>query len=357
MFAQSAGWTFTVPAPVMGRARAALLAGALIALASWGAPASAKDRPANSKLEPRMSDPNDPSRFRFTFRSDMDRVGLGPDPDLFVYLNVLRVDGHSRRAVMVENRVGGDIPDRPVGLFATTLTKEQVAALGAAVEGIKWNELPELKGADISAATLAVDYSRGTKIIQRAFNARNWDFLKAIAPVMSQVTDLMNLVRAHPARALHVAVARTDSGFKLILRNVGTGPVIIADPRLPGSAPPATRGAVRVAPVRPPVPLGSFSYPPPMTPVPLAPLGHAPALVTLAAGKSLEVETLSWSAPAPGKYLAEGTWEDYQGPDVNPKTVMPTIPDPDQAATDVLPYLIRGAAVSNGVPFTIEKGR
>ena len=163
-------WMVTAfPEHVMGRAPAVLLAGALVAVVALNSPASAKDRPANSKLEPRVSDPNDHSSFHFVFRSLTDRAG----PNLYVYMYVLRVDGASRRVVMLLNRNGADRPGLPAGLFATTLSKEQATALREAVEGIKWNELPELRGGDISAAALSLDYSRGSRIIQRSFNAYN----------------------------------------------------------------------------------------------------------------------------------------------------------------------------------------
>ena len=218
-----------VPSNVMGRAPTVLLAFVLVAVASLGAPASAKDRPANSKPEPRVSDPNDPSSFHFMFRSLTDRAG----PNLYVYMYMLRVDGASGRVVMLLNRNGADHPGLPAGLFATTLSKEQATALREAVEGIKWNELPELRGGDVSAAALSLDYSRGSRIIQRSFNAYNGEFLNAISTVMSQVTDLGIMLTAHPMRAIRVELVGSASGFRLILRNVGSGPVVIADPRQP----------------------------------------------------------------------------------------------------------------------------
>jgi hypothetical protein len=340
----------------MGRFPAFLMTGALVAHASLAVLASENDRPSNLKTEPRMSDPNDPSSFRFTFRSAMDPVDLRPDPDLFVYLNVLRVDGHSRHALMVENRLGGDLLDRSVGLFATTLSKEQVAALGAALEAIKWNELPDLKGGDISAAALSIDYARGSKIVQRAFNARNWDFMNAISPVMSQTSDLMNLVGTHPARAIHVAVARTASGLRLILRNVGTGPVIVADPRK-SDGPGKTHGSVGVARDEDGPQTNTFSPPIPLQPVALAPLGDAPPFVTLASGKSLEVDTVPWTPPKSGSYFSRGKWEDYGGPEIDPKTMMPTVPEPDKIESDARPYRIRGAAFSGVLRFPGKKDR
>lgn len=293
-----------------------------------------------------MSEDADPTHYKLTFRSTMDRIG--GDPELFAYLNVLRVDGATGRAIMVLNREGGDLPGKPVGLFAATLKKEQILALGAAVEGVKWSETGSLKGGDITAATLSLDYARGGRIIQRDVNAMNGPFLNAIRAVMDQITDLMTMLEDHPARAIDVSVVQDPSGFKLVIRNVGTGPVAIADPRHPSKDGASTCGWVGAARD---IPQPPGSGPIPLQPVAFPPLGAAPPLVTIPAGKSIEVDTVAWKPSAAGKFFARGNWKDYGPVTGDPKAFLPLVPDPALFEHDGRPYRIRGAAFSKALFF------
>jgi hypothetical protein len=298
-----------------------------------------------------MTQPADEERnYDFTFRSEMDRVA----PELFAYQQVVRVHGASGQAVMLQNRHGGDMIRLPVGLFGTTLSKQQVAKVATTLDAIKWSELPRPKGGDINAAILSIDYSRGARIIQRSLNSRNTELLQALTPVMDQVSELGRVLEASPRRTVEVSVARTPQGFKLILRNAGTGPVLVADPRLPpgGANGGKPRGAVRVAAAPPKVDFTDLTW----EAIALAPLGAAPAVVTIDPGKTHEFETVPWAGPTPGDHWAQASWEDYAGPDIDPKTVMPMLPAPDQL-DDARPYLVRGAAFSAYVKFSIDKAR
>jgi len=296
-----------------------------------------------------MSDDADPTHYHLTFRSAMDRIGN--DPELSAYLNVLRIDGTTGQAIMLLNREGGDLPGRPVGLFEATLKKEQILALGTAIEGVKWAETGSLKGGDITAATLSLDYSRGGRIIQRDFNAMNGQFLNAIRPVMDQITDLMTRLSDHPARAIDVAVVQGPAGFRLVVRNVGTGPVVISDPRHPSKDGASTCGWVGAARDVPPPP---GSGPIPLHPVAFPPLGAAPPLVTIEPGKSIEVDTATWTPSGAGKYFARGNWKDYGPVSGDPKAFLPLIPDPAAFNRDARPYRIRGAAFSKALFFTVK---
>jgi hypothetical protein len=333
-------------------ARTLIACAVLLSCGSWPTRLLArtdKHPHSESTKEPSMSEDADPTHYKLTFRSTMDRIGN--DPELFAYLNVLRIDGATGRAIMVLNRENGDLPGRPVGVFATTLKKEQILALGAAIEGVKWNETGSLKGGDITAATLSLDYSRGAHIIQRDFNAMNGQFLDAIRAVMDQITNLMTMLEDHPARAIDVAVVQGPSGFKLVVRNVGTGPVAIADPRHPNKDGATTCGWVGAARDVPPAP---GSGPIPLLPVGFPALGTAPALVTIAAGKSIEVDTAAWKPSGAGKYFARGNWKDYGPVSGDPKAFLPLVPDPAVFEQDGRPYRIRGAAFSKALFFATK---
>ena len=55
--------------------------------------------------------------------------------------------------------------------------------------------------------------------------------------------------------------------------------------------------------------------------------------------------------------VVRASWEDYVGPEVDPKTVMPMIPEPDHAVQDPRPYVMRGAAFSKTVAFVVDGKR
>jgi hypothetical protein len=304
---------------------------------------------ADRAKEPKMSGSADDARnYTLTFRSEMDRVA----PGVFAYMTVIRVDGMSGRAAMMVNRHNGNLV-HPVGLFGTKLAQMQVEGLAAAIDSIKWGTLPQPTGGDINAATLSIDYAHGSRIIQRTFNARNAEFVRALSPVMSKVDELGSMLIAHPQRAVEVAVVQTASGFRLILRNVGTGPVMIADPRQPGPTPGTTRGAVKVAewPEQADFAMAIWKS------VALQSAGNAPDQVTISPGKTFEVDTVAWTPATSGRYVAEGSWKDYVGPAVDPKAVMPMLPDRHGAETDARPYVVRGAVFGAYLNFKIEKRR
>jgi hypothetical protein len=170
---------------------------------------------------------------------------------------------------------------------------------------------------------------------------------------MTKVDELGSMLIAHPQRAIEISLARTATGFRLVVRNVGTGPVMIADPRQQGPTPGTTRGSLKVAEWTEQTDFAMVVW----KPVPLQPLGSATEQVTIAPGKTFEVDTVAWTPATPGRYVAEGAWKDYVGPTVDPKAVMPMVPDRHGAETDARPYVVRGAAFSAYLNFKVEKRR
>ena len=290
--------------------------------------------------------------YTLTLRSDADYVS----PGVYAYMEVVRVRGASGHAVMLVNRQGGDLPERAVGLFGAVLPVATIAALANALDHIKWGALPQPQGRDVGASSLSIDYARGTRIIQRQFQSDDGEFLDAIAPVMGIWGQVDAKLFANPLRAIDIAVARTEHGFKLIIRNVGTGPVLLAAVgQAAAHARHAPHGVVAVAlAAEPPRP---FADPPAFTPVALQAPADTSHAVPLGPGRTYEIETIAWVPPQPGRYLVRASWEDYVGPEVDPKTVMPMIPEPDHAVQDPRPYVMRGAAFSKTVAFVVDGKR
>lgn len=299
-----------------------------------------------------MSDPSSsaPPPFTLSFRSEMDPLPGGSA----AFATALRVAGDSGRAVMSINRFNPDLP-RPIGLFAETLTPEARDALANAVSAVKWAELAQPKRGDVSGATLTIEYARGVQIIRRSFNSYNLEFVQALGPLMNAIEEVQTALMTRPVRALQLGIARSATGFRVSWKNIGTGAVMIADPRELQANGASTRGQVKVTAV--PVARPGWDPPLPVSlSVDLAPAAGPANPITLAPGQTLEVDTVPWKAAALGDYVAKASWIDYVGPAVDPDAVMDVVPEPN-GTDDGRPYRLRGAAFSNGVGFKVEKGR
>ncbi len=292
-----------------------------------------------------------PPPFSLTFRSEMDPLSGGGA----AYATAVRVAGDTGRAVMAINRFHPNLP-KPIGLFADTLARDARDALADSVAAIKWAELPPAKGGDVSGATLTIEFARGVQIIRRVFNSHNLELVQALGAVLSEIEKVEQQVMTRPLRALQLGVKRTPTGFRVAWRNIGTGPLLLADPREPRSpSKPGTRGYVEVTALPPPRPGWDPPMPKPIT-LDLEAAAGALNPVTLAPGQALELDTVAWKPTAPGDHVAGASWIDYTGPAVDAHAVMESAPDPNRP-DDGRPYLLRGGAFAAGIEFKAERGR
>lgn len=334
--------------PLLFLALAAAAEGSAVA----GDPGPAPNTKEPRAKEPRMSQPaDDKNTYELTVRSDADRLSA----DLSGYMSVVKVNSATRQAIYLVNRHSGDLAARPIGIFGDILPAPTVAGIRDAIERIKWADLPRPRGGDVNAAVISIDYSQGAKIIQRSFSARNAELLQALSPVMSRIDELGPALMARPLRAITIEVERTLAGLKLVIRNIGSGPVVFADARLPAVGKEGTRGGVSVA-EKADAPAGTFAASPPFRSIAMQPLGANPPIVTLKPGQTYEAETLPWSPSQGGTYFARATWEDYEGPKVDPHAVLPPIPQPEQLS-DPRPYGLRGAIFSKALKIVIDRPR
>jgi hypothetical protein len=108
---------------------------------------------------------------------------------------------------------------------------------------------------------------------------------------------------------------------------------------------------VQVAAVPPATP-GTTEVPPRWIRLKLEPAPKdAPATGhVLKPGAALDVLTEPWTPPAPGTYVAEGSWQDYTGPakrdEQKTTAALPTSADPVQGL-----FVVRGAAFSEYLRF------
>lgn len=276
--------------------------------------------------------------------------------DVYEWMSWLRVRSDERTAVLVQTRREGDLVGQGVGCYRRTLDEAMLAKLQHAIESLPWTKLPVPTGGDINANHYALDYQRGDLLIQRGFNARNFEFMAAIAPYMDAASEIMTYLGERPLWLIKASVWVREVGsdrrarqLGLVLENPGAGPVALTDPRVPSEPGVAARAILKVAPA------GNGWSEPSWTKLPLPALPEgAPTTLVLPAGGKLEL-ALEWRASGPGTYWLNGEWFDYGGPIEPPSDALPFMPlaalGPTPASSG--PYCVRGAAFAEGVIFEV----
>jgi hypothetical protein len=308
-------------------------------------PAQAGERHPPPKKEANMTKPTDAGRdFVFTFRDVEDRI----TSDLYGHMEVIKIDARTGRSLFLENSKDEDAPGA-VGLFGVTLPPKEIDALIKILDGIKWGQLPDPVGGDFMSPTLEIEYTRGTEIVRRGFNAASHGpFMRAVGPLVDLMGELMGEIRKHPVRAVNATLEKTAAGVKLSLKNVGTGTVIVSDGRSVGAKRQGMRGGFSVLSCEP------SGKPLSYTPEPLAVQtdgkDHPP--LTLAPGQVHELASVPFAPTTPGKYRVTGHWMNYDRPAIAPENVMPMLPEPKEL-DDTRPYFLLGAAFSREITYDV----
>lgn len=252
-------------------------------------------------------------------------------------------------ALLTTVRNNADLPGS-VGLFHARLTAEELDELRAAVEGTAWAQLPRPVGGDYNAPQLELAYERGGLMIRRGFNARSGNFIEAILPVLERLEGYIDRARKSPASSLELTIAAEpgaeeealERNLKLTLRVRGIGHVALTDPRVPPATGQAPRLRVRVGQL---VSENPHARPQGRVELPIPPLpeGAAPSRV-LRPHARLSVE-IPWTAPGPGRYRVEASWQDYGGPLEAAPGQTPFMPLSATGASSLGsgPYPVRGA--------------
>jgi hypothetical protein len=264
-------------------------------------------------------------------------------------------------AVLVVSRSAADLSETPVGLFYRRLDADELEKLRRVVEMTPWLELPHPAGGHHAAPQLTIHYASGEYLVHREFNALCGNFIEAIAPLWELLRYQQTLANRRPTATLAVEVRaeRTSEDdpnhWKLSIKlvNEGTDPIVLTDPRIakPGSHS-QSRIELRIGALE-----SSIPGAPPYTwnVLPLPPPSVDPTLV-LARRGSFEL-CVPWVAPGPGRYLLEGSWQDYEGPVKQFAGQLPFMPLPERgpSALGGGPYPLRGAAFANRLIEVPEK--
>lgn len=291
--------------------------------------------------------------FRLDFRSAGGHVmaseGILP---IHQWMSWLRVRADQRLAELVLTRHSGDLVDRPVGRFRHALDDAALLDLQQAIESTKWAELAEPLIGDPTANLLTLDYVAGELAIHREFSASAQAFITAIWPLMEKLNAAMSAPLDQPIAALTV-VAETKRGkgsaitLGLRLRNVGSEPIVITDPRVPPtSADSGPRAQLLVAQAVTGYSMPSWTA----IALPKLPAGM-PDVHVLEAGGELVID-MPWTPTLSGACLLQAVWQDYAGPVRIVPDQLSFIPLPEVGpASPPGPYPVRGAAFSSYASF------
>jgi hypothetical protein len=278
---------------------------------------------------------------------------IGPDDEFTGFVPpVFEKDGLALLSLV---RGPDSLSGSTIGLFHARLPADDLEKLRATVEDTPWVDLPRPVGGDFNAATITINYQRGTKLIRRSFNARSGNFIEAIAPLwqlLDTIADRANKSAANSLTlALHTEIDPDDPlalHLTLRLHARGIGPIALTDPQLPTPAGEQPRLRVRIGeqPIDNPLARAQNWV---ELPIPALELGD-PHTVVLRPNRSLEWP-LRWRAPKPGHYLIDASWHDYRGPVEPAPQQTPFMPLPARGPSTLGsgPYPIRGALFATRV--------
>lgn len=303
--------------------------------------------------------------FRLDFRVDggpimtMVPTARGGAAPIHQRTTWMRVHGGSGGAVLVSTWSTGEPVDRPIGLFRTRLGERRLARLQRAVESTRWERLPVPEEGSMSSRRLEIDYARGNTIIRRCLDARSLEWVDAAWLLMDVLQRCVSAVTSHPVGALRVFLHATpDPGdahpvvLWMVVENVGTGAIVVSDPRVPRpSGVETSRARLLVAATR-----GMTTCPARWSTLALPGLGPGePERHELRAGERLAI-AVPWRPPGPGSYVAQAVWQDYAGPSRAEAgdSAVPSLDD-DERPMATGPYPVRGTAFSVRVPIHVPR--
>jgi hypothetical protein len=265
------------------------------------------------------------------FDPDDDTTGFVPP--------VFEKDGLALLSIV---RGADSLPGSTIGLFYARIYADELERLRSTIEGTPWLDLPRPVGGDFNANTITIDYRRGAKLIKRSFNARNGNFIEAIAPLWELLHATAERANKTAANSLKLTLDSTtepdhplDLHLTLRLTARGIGPIALTDPRLGRCSVGIGEQSSDDASARP------------QNWVELAipePEPDDPTTVILRPNKSFEWQ-LRYRVPKPGRYLIHASWQDYGGPiePVPRQTPFMPLPTRGPSALGSGPYPIRGA--------------
>lgn len=255
--------------------------------------------------------------------------------------SLLRVDGRRTVATYEQHRSVSERNGEPIGRFEVTVDPAVLLQLRAVLDTGILDQLSPTSGGSFSSALLTYGFEARGKRVEKVVSSGDHDQISRLGPLSGALNPIRVALFQHPRAALrldlrHIAGADGER-FELVLVNIGTEPIEVANPRRltgrPGSA------AFAEVAVVPPEEPGVTPLPPDWTTklhLERAPAGaKEPPRIRLAPGAASAFRTEPWHhGPNPGmEYLIQAMFESYAATPANPGGASA--------------YLVRGAARSS----------
>ncbi len=227
----------------------------------------------------------------------------------------LRVDAAENVVTYERYQPSSDEGGEPAGSFRAELPANLAAKLQAELAKVDLSKLPSGTEGGPGASHLRIRATQGGRVSEVSLSSRDIPLLSQLEPLVDALDALSLHATEHPLEAVALTLARKPSGggFTLVLKNVGSRPVVLPDPRaLPAASaerPPHSAG-VRVA-AYPRTPPGVTAPPLEWSYLPLSHRSGAAAPVTLAPGQEARFDTEPLSG-GKGRHLAQGIYSSYQ---------------------------------------------
>ncbi len=156
-------------------------------------------------------------------------------PDTPKHYLELHVDCAGNTASWEVLRPPSDEPGRPIGLFRSQLKGEQCDSLVALFEQVGFADLRELKGVTPGHAVITVTIEGEEDSLTRKFSPIDGELMAQASALVDGLFGFAAELEEQPTAALSVTLLdqseAASNRFSLVLKNVGSEPLVLRDPR------------------------------------------------------------------------------------------------------------------------------
>jgi hypothetical protein len=271
------------------------------------------------------------------------RTVTGPElgEKLQEYQRSLKIDRKSGTAFLEKHRSPSDEPGEPIGTFRAKLSEDIFQNIFDIVQKADFSNLPSATEGGMGITDITLKFEHNNTTLSKQFTSRDINLLERLDSLLEQLNQIAVGLEKHAESAVKIDIKHTrgqgDGQFKIMITNVGSQPVCIADPHTFGDEDPDRWAGVRFAEL--PEERPGYTSPPLEWSNLILPVQKAQGTrVVLKPSKTFSGSTNSWTAPRRNaRYIIQAIFSDYKGPgDANDG------------------YPVRGAVFSEAIEITVK---
>lgn len=271
------------------------------------------------------------------------REAGGPElgKDLQEYQCVLELDRKTGTVYLETCRSASDAPGEPIGTFRAPLSDELFKQIFNIVHSVGLADLPPPTQGRMATSVMTLTFEYGQTAVEKVFTDEDADLLERLDPLLQQLNQIIASLERHAESAVKIDIKHSrgqgDGQFKIMITNLGSQPVCIANPHTFGDEDPDRWAGVRFAEL--PEERPGYTSPPLEWFNLILPVQKIQETrVVLKPSKTFSASTNTWIAPRRNvRYIIQGVFSDYKGPgDANDG------------------YPIRGVVFSEAIEITVK---